>query len=175
MRTLTMDSSPAAVRRAVDRANAVLADTKKIDLFGPGRVDPNVPIEETVATLKELVAEGKIGGIQLSEVRSETIWRASAVAKVDMVEAEISLWATDVFENGVARTCAEMGIVMEAHTPLGAGMLTGKIKSLDDMPAHDYHRRFPRFQPENFGTNLKLVKKVEELAFKRDARLRNWH
>ncbi|KAE8358174.1 NADP-dependent oxidoreductase domain-containing protein [Aspergillus caelatus] len=164
MRTFSMDSSPAAIRQSVDRANAILAGTKRIDLFGPGRVDPHVPIEETVAALKELVEEGKIGGIQLSEVHSNTIIRAHAVAKVDMVEAEISLWATDVFENGVAKTCAELGIVMEAHTPLGAGMLTGRIRSPEDIPPHDYHRRFPRFQPENLPTNLQLVEKVKEVA-----------
>ncbi|KKK21531.1 hypothetical protein P175DRAFT_0516180 [Aspergillus ochraceoroseus IBT 24754] len=164
MRTFSMDCSPAAVRRSVDRANAILAGTKKIDLFGPARVDPDVPIEETVTTLKELVNEGRIGGIQLSEVNSETIMRAHAVARIDMVEAEISLWATDVFTNGVARTCAELGIVMEAHTPLGAGMLTGKIKSPDDMPPNDHHRWFPRFQPENFSINLDLVEKLGQVA-----------
>ena len=168
MRSLKMDSSPAAVRQSVDRANAILGGAKTIDLFGPGRVDPNTPIEDTVATLKELVAEGKIRGIQLSEVSAETIKRANAVARVDMVEAEISLWATDVFDNGVAQACADLDIVMEAHTPLGAGMLTGKIKSLDDMAPNDYHRHFPRFQPENFGANLQLVDKVGELAKKKD-------
>lgn len=84
-----------------------------------------------------------------------------------MVEAEISLWATDVFENGVATIRDELGIPMVAHTPLGAGMLTGQIKSLDNMPANDYHRFFPRFQPENFETNLQLVAKLDEMATKK--------
>lgn len=164
MRTFTMDGSSAGVRNFVDRANRILDGKKKIDIFGCGRVDKNVPIEETVGALSQLVKEGKIGGIQLSEVSSTTIRRASAVAKIDMVEAEISLWATDVLENGVAQTCAELGIPMVAHTPLGAGMLTGQIKSLDDLPANDYHRFFPRFQPENFHTNLQLVSKINDLA-----------
>ncbi|KAJ5610692.1 hypothetical protein N7510_007411 [Penicillium lagena] len=167
MRTFTMDCSPAGVRNFVDRANAILDGKKKIDLFGCGRVDKNVPIEETVGALAELVREGKIGGIQLSEVSAATIRRAAKVAKIDMVEAEISLWATDVFENGVAEACAELNIAMVAHTPLGAGMLTGQIKSLDDMPANDYHRFFPRFQPGNFDTNLKLVEKLKQLAEKK--------
>ena len=167
MKTFKMDSSPTAVRRSVEKANAILAGTKTIDIFGPGRVDPDTRIEDTVATLKELVAEGKIRGIQLSEVSAQTIKRANAVARVDMVETEISLWATHDFENGVVQTCADLGIVIEAHTPLGAGFLTGKIKSLDDMAPNDYHRHFPRFQPENFGTNLKLVEKVGELAKKK--------
>ncbi|KAJ5724701.1 aldo/keto reductase [Penicillium malachiteum] len=137
---------------------------KKIDIFGCGRVDKKVPIEETVAALAQLVQEGKIGGIQLSEVSADTIRRAAKVTKIDMVEAEISLWSRDVFQNGVAETCAELGITMVAHTPLGAGMLTGHIKSLDDMPANSYHRHFPRFQPENIDVNFQLVAKLKEMA-----------
>ncbi|KAJ5094295.1 aldo/keto reductase [Penicillium angulare] len=164
MRSFHMDCSPASIRNFVDSVNKILDGKKKIDIFGCGRVDKNVPIEDTVGALADLVREGKIGGIQLSEVSSDTIRRAAKVAKIDMVEAEISLWATDVLENGVAETCAELGITMVAHTPLGAGMLTGQIRSLDDMPANDYHRFFPRFQPENFDTNLKLVDKIKEMA-----------
>lgn len=135
MRTFTMDCSPDAVREFVERANAILDGKKKIDIFGCGRVDENVPIEDTVGALAELVKEDKIGGTQLSEVSANTIRRAAKVAKINMVEAEISLWAMDVFENGVAKTCGDLGIPMVTHTPLGAGMLTGQIKSLDDMPA----------------------------------------
>ena len=164
MRTFALDCSPTAVRNFVDSANKILDGKKRIDIFGCGRVDKKVPIEDTVGELAKLVNEGKIGGIQLSEVSAVTIRRAAKIAKIDMVEAEISLWATDVFENGVAETCAELGITMIAHTPLGAGMLTGQIKSLDDMPANDYYRFFPRFQPENFDTNLQLVVKLEEIA-----------
>ncbi|KAJ5980289.1 aldo/keto reductase [Penicillium waksmanii] len=137
MRTFTMDGSPVGVRNFVD---------------------------QTVGALSEMVKEGKIGGIQLSEVGSTTIRRASAVASIDMVEAEIGLWATDVFENDVAQTSAELGIPMVAHTPLGAGMLTGQIKSLDDIPANDYHQFFPRFQPENFNANLQLISKISDLT-----------
>lgn len=164
MRNFIMDGSPAGVRNFVNRANEILDGKKKIDIFGCGRVDKKVPIEETVGALAELVKEGKIGGIQLSEVSSTTIRRAATVAKIDMVEAEISLWATDVFENGVAETCAELGITMVAHTPLGAGMLTGQIKTIDDIPVNSHHRHFPRFQPENFDENLRLVSKINELA-----------
>ncbi|KAL4931014.1 NADP-dependent oxidoreductase domain-containing protein [Aspergillus undulatus] len=167
MRTFTVHSSPAAVQRSVDRASAILAGTK-IDLYGPARVDPNTPIEDTVRhtvrALKVLVAECEISGIQLSEASAQTIRRVHGVAKTDMVEAEISPWATDVFKNGVGDTCDELGIVLGAHTPLGTGMLTGKIKSLDDMDPNDYHRLFPRFQPENFATNIKLAEKVQKLA-----------
>ncbi|KAJ5701736.1 aldo/keto reductase [Penicillium malachiteum] len=148
----------------VDDANKILDGKKKIDIFGCGRVDKEVRIEETVVALAQLVHEGKIGGIQLSEVSADTIRRAAKVTKIDMVEAEISLWSRDVFQNGVAETCAELGITMVAHTPLGAGMLTGKIKSVDDMPARSYHRHFPRFQPENIDVNFQLVTKLKEMA-----------
>lgn len=164
MKTFTMDGSPDAVRRFADNANKILDGKKKIDIFGCGRVDKKISVENTVKALADLVDEGKIGGIQLSEVRAETIRRAAKVARIDMVEAEISLWATEVFENGVAETCAELDIIMVAHTPLGAGMLTGRIKSLDDMPANDYHRFFPRFQPEKFKQNCILVSKLNDIA-----------
>jgi pyridoxine 4-dehydrogenase len=170
MRTFQMDGSPDGMRRSVDNANAILASRKAIDLFGCGRVDANVPIEETVSGLAALKAEGKIGGIQLSEVSAPTIRRTVAAAAatnstvIDMVEAEVSLWATDIFTNGVAATCADLNITVVAHTPLGAGMLTDQIRSLDDMPAHDHHRHFPRFQPEDFSQNLKLVDEANRLA-----------
>lgn len=164
MKTFKMNCTPSGIREFVENANKVLAGKKKIDVFGCGRVDKNVPIEDTVETLAELVKEGKIGGIQLSEVNAETIRRAAKVAKIDVVEAEVSLWATEIFENGVAETCGELGITVVAHTPLGAGMLTGQIKSLDDMPRNDYHRFFPRWQPENFQKNLELVTELKKLA-----------
>lgn len=164
MRTFTMDCSPGTLRASVDNALKILDGKKKIDIFGCARVDPAVPVEESIKTLADMKTEGKIGGIQLSEVRVETIRQAAAVAKIDMVEAEISLWATDVFENGVATICGEMGIVLVAHTPLGAGMLTGQFKSLDDVPKNDYHRHFPRWQPENFDKNLLLVEELKTFA-----------
>ena len=163
MATFQMDGSPEAMRRMVDSCNQILDGKKSIDVFGCGRVDPQVPIETTVEALGQLVKEGKIGGIQLSEVRAETIRRAAKVHKIDMVEAEISLWATDIFTNGVAETCADLGIVVVGHTPLGAGMLTGQISKIEDM-ANDYHRFFPRFQGENFKRNLDLVQELKKLA-----------
>lgn len=164
MRTFTLDCSPEALRASVDSALKILDGKKKIDIFGCARTDPAVPVEESIKALAEIKAEGKIDGIQLSEVRVETIRRAAAVAKIDMAEAEISLWATDVFENGVAAICGEMDIVLVAHTPLGAGMLTGQFKSLDDVPKNDYHRHFPRWQPENFDKNLLLVEEFKNFA-----------
>jgi pyridoxine 4-dehydrogenase len=123
-----------------------------------------VSIEDTVKTLGELVAAGEIRGIQLSEVGAATIRRAAAVAKIDAVEEEVSLWSTEIFHNGVAETCGELGIPILAHTPLGAGMLTGQIKTLNDLPQGHYPRVFPLFQPENFDKNLALVFELEKLA-----------
>jgi pyridoxine 4-dehydrogenase len=164
MRTLTLDGSPQAVRRFVAAANAVLSGHKKIDVFGIARTDPKVPIEDTVAALAELVAAGEIGGIQLSEVGAATIRRAAAVARIDVVEEEASLWTPEIFSNGVAETCGELGIPVMAHSPLGAGMLTGQLKTLADLPPGHYPRVFPRFQPDNFEKNLALVSELEQLA-----------
>ncbi|OKL59505.1 hypothetical protein UA08_05149 [Talaromyces atroroseus] len=164
MSTFLMDCSAPALRDFVDNALKILDGKKKIDIFGCARVDPAVPVEESIRALAKLKMEGKIGGIQLSEVKADTIRRAAVVEKIDMVEAEISLWATDVFKNGVAEVCAELGIVLVAHSPLAGGMLTGKIKSLDDMSPNDHHRRFPRWHPENFAKNMLLVEALERFA-----------
>ena len=164
MRTLTLDGSPEGVRRSVAAANAVLAGRKTIDVFGIARTDPRVRIEDTVTALAALVAAGEIGGIQLSEAGPATIRRAAAVARIDAVEVEASLWTPEVFANGVAETCGALGIPVLAHSPLGAGMLTGRLKTLADLPPGHYPRVFPRFQPGNFDRNLALVAELEQLA-----------
>ncbi|KAH7310055.1 putative aldo/keto reductase [Rhexocercosporidium sp. MPI-PUGE-AT-0058] len=161
---MTLDCSPTAMRLAATNALSILAGKKSIDIFGPCRVDPAVPIEDTVSALLELKNEGKIRGIQLSEVSASTIRRASKIAKIDMVEAEVSLWARDIFSNGVADVCAELGIVVTAHTPLGGGMLAGRIRSLDDIPEGNFKRLFPRFQGEAFEKNGMLVRELEKVA-----------
>jgi pyridoxine 4-dehydrogenase len=163
VRTFEMDCSAKGLRGFVDRSLDAVKDTMtKIDVFGLGRIDFKVPVEESVKTLAELREEGKIGGIQLTEVRADTIRRAASVTKIDMVEAEVSLWSTDVFTNGVAEACAEHGIVLVAHSPLAGGILSGKFETIDDVPEVFKHR--PRFSPENFESNLKLVKEVKKLA-----------
>ena len=165
--SFNIDCSAQGMRKSVDNANKILDGKKFIDIFGPARVDPNVPIESTIGALGELMKEGKIGGIQLSEVKADTIRRASNIHKIEMVEAEVSLWATDIFSNGVAETCAELGIVVLGHTPLGGGMLTGNIQRVDDMAASNHHKHFPRFEAENFQKNLQLVEKLKKLAAKK--------
>ncbi|GAW20846.1 hypothetical protein ANO14919_103580 [Xylariales sp. No.14919] len=168
IRTFSLDCSPESVRKFVANANNILGGKKKIDVFGMARVDPKVPLKDTIGALAALVAEGAIGGIQLSEVGPETIRRAVSIAKIDMVEAEVSLWAPEIFGNGVAATCDELNIPIVAHTPLGAGMLTGKFRSPDDLEPNDHHRFFPRFRPENFHKNLELVDALNKIARSKD-------
>ena len=117
-------------------------------------------------TLAEYVKAGKIGGYGLSECSAETIRRAHAVHPLSAVEIELSLFSTDVLSNGVAQICSELQIPMIAYSPLSRGFLTGQINKLDDLPEDDSRRRFPRFQPDVFDLNVKLVKEIEELAKK---------
>lgn len=162
------DGSAEGIRRSVDGALAQLKGRKKIDLFECARRDQNVDMKETFGELQRYVDEGKLGGISLSEVRAETIHEAVRVAKkIEAVEVELSLFSTEVLENGVAAACAQHGIPLVAYSPLGRGMLTGQIRRYEDLPEDDMRRHYPRFSPENFGHNITLVHKVEELSTKR--------
>lgn len=133
-------------------------------MLGPACVDPKVSVEQTVKALDEMMNEGKFCAIKLFEVRADTICRAHQAAKIHMIESEASLWSPEVFRNGVIDTCAELDIVFVAHTPLGFGMLAGQIKSLDDLPSDSPLRHLPRYQPDTFPINVKLVDAVEDLA-----------
>jgi pyridoxine 4-dehydrogenase len=147
----------------VGECNRVLGGRKKVDVFECARVDPKTPIEETVKALGELVKEGKIGGIGLSEVRAETIRRAAKVHPIAAVEVELSIWATDILQNGVAKACAELGIPIVAYSPLCRGVLTGEApKRNADVP--EQLRSFPKFQDDVLQGNLRLTEEVEKLA-----------
>ncbi|KAL2017725.1 hypothetical protein VTK56DRAFT_1750 [Thermocarpiscus australiensis] len=161
------DSSPAGVKASVENCVRLIGGKGRIDQFEPARKDPKVDIETAIAALKEQVEAGNIGGISLSEVSAATIRRAAKVAKIESVEVELSLWFTEPLENGVAQACAELDIPILAYSPLGRGMLTGQIKSPDDIPQGDFRRMVPRFQPGLFEENLRLVKEVERLAAKK--------
>ncbi|GKZ85973.1 pyridoxine 4-dehydrogenase [Aspergillus niger] len=159
------DGSPENTRRTLDDSIAQLKGRKKMDLFEFARRDPNVPVEITFSVIdKEYVQTGKIGGISLSEVRVETIHEAVKHVKVAAVEAELSLFSTEILENGVAAACAQYGIPLVAYSPIGRGMLTGQIKKFEDLPEDSMLRHFPRFQPGNFEINMQLVDHVEKLA-----------
>jgi len=128
------------------------------------RVDPAVPIEETVGAMAELVRQGKIKALGLSEASAETIRRAHAVHPIAAVQSEYSLWTRDPEENGVLETCRELGIGFVPFSPLGRGVLTGALKKLDGLAADDFRRTLPRFEAENFDANLALVSLLEAMA-----------
>lgn len=134
-----------------------------IDLYYLHRKDPDTPIEETVGAMAQLVQEGKIRAIGLSEVNADTLRKAHAVHPVTALQSEYSLWTRDP-EDGILQTCQELGIAFIAYSPLGRGFLTGQIKRFEDFEPGDYRRHSPRFQGENFDKNLQLVEKIEELA-----------
>jgi len=134
-----------------------------IDLYYQHRVDPNTPIEETVGAMAQLVKEGKVRYLGLSEAGAQTVRRAHAVHPITALQNEYSLWTRDP-EDKILPTCRELGIGLVAYSPLGRGFLTGRFQKLDDLPADDFRRHSPRFQGENFQRNLNLVKHIEELA-----------
>lgn len=139
-----------------------------IDLYYQHRVDPNVPIEETVGAMAELVQQGKVRHIGLSEAGAQTIRRAHATHRITALQTEFSLWTRDP-EGEILPTARELGIGFVAYSPLGRGFLTGRFKKYEDLPEDDYRRQHPRFAGENFGKNLHLVKVVEEIAREKGA------
>jgi aryl-alcohol dehydrogenase-like predicted oxidoreductase len=157
-----LDSSPANIRVAVEGSLKRLG-TDHIDLYYQHRVDPKTPIEDTVGTLAELVAEGKVRHIGLSEAWVETIRRAHAVHPVTALQSEYSLWTRDP-EKEVLPVLSELGIGFVPYSPLGRGFLTGKIRSTDQLDATDSRASNPRFSGENFQHNLRLVEQVEAIA-----------
>jgi len=134
-----------------------------IDLYYQHRVDPDTPIEETVGAMAELVGQGKVRYLGLSEAGAETIRRAHAVHPITALQSEYSLWTRDP-EDEVLPVCRELGIAFVPYSPLGRGFLTGKIQKPEDIPQDDYRRTTPRFQGDNFQRNLDILKRVEEVA-----------
>ena len=159
---LGVNGRPDYVRRACD-ASLERLGVAFIDLYYQHRVDSEVPIEETVGAMAELVEEGKVKYLGLSEAAPETIRRAHAVHPISALQTEYSLWSRDP-EDAILPTVRELGIGFVAYSPLGRGFLSGAIRSLDDLDENDFRRRSPRFQGENFERNLELVDRVRELA-----------
>ena len=157
-----VDSSPANVRRACEGSLKRLGvDT--IDLFYPHRVDPKVPIEETVGAMAELVAEGKVRHLGLSEAGAETLKKAHATYPIAALQSEYSLWERGI-EEEILPVCQDLGIGFVPYSPLGRGFLTGQISSRDDLPEDDYRRNDPRYSEANFDQNMKLVDVVKTVA-----------
>jgi aryl-alcohol dehydrogenase-like predicted oxidoreductase len=157
-----IDGTPKYVKEACE-ASLQRLGMETIDLYFQHRVDVNTPIEETVGAMAELVKEGKVRFLGLSEAAPATIRRAHKVHPITAVQSEYSLWTRDP-EDGVLATCRELGIGFVAYSPLGRGFLTGQFKRYEDIPEDDSRRNMPRFMGENFVKNLELVKKIEELA-----------
>jgi len=157
---------PEYVRAACD-ASLTRLGVDHIDLYYQHRVDPQVPIEDTVGAMAELVRAGKVLHLGLSEAGAATLRRAAAVHPIAALQSEWSLWSRDI-EDEVVPTCRELGIGLVAYSPLGRGFLTGAIRSLDDLAGDDWRRTTPRFEAANLERNLSLVARVERLAADKD-------
>lgn len=157
-----INGSPEYVKRACEASLRRLG-VDVIDLYYLHRLDAATPIEDTVGAMADLVREGKVRHLGLSEVDADTLRRASKVHPIAALQSEYSLWSREP-EDGVLQACAELGIGFVPYSPLGRGFLTGQLKRYEDLAADDYRRNSPRFQGENFTRNLELVTKVERLA-----------
>jgi len=157
-----IDGRPEYVKASCDASLGRLG-VDHIDLYYQHRVDAEVPIEETVGALADLVRAGKVRQIGLSEAGPATLRRASAVHPIAALQTEYSLWSRDP-EDEILPTCRELGIGFVPYSPLGRGFLTGRFRSIEDLPADDYRRHSPRFQGENFARNLELVRRIGEIA-----------
>ncbi|WP_026568630.1 aldo/keto reductase [Bacillus sp. UNC41MFS5] len=163
---LGINGRPEYVKKACEASLRRLG-VDHIDLYYQHRVDPNTPIEETVGAMADLIQEGKVRYLGLSEASAATIRRANAVHPITAVQTEYSLWSRDV-EDEILPACRELGIGFVPYSPLGRGFLTGQIQKFDDLAVDDYRRLSPRFQGENFQKNLELVQKIHEIAREKD-------
>jgi aryl-alcohol dehydrogenase-like predicted oxidoreductase len=164
---LGVNGRPEYVRQACDASLRRLR-VDEIDLYYQHRVDPKVPIEETVGAMSDLVRAGKVRCIGLSEAAPETIRRAHAIHPITALQTEYSLWTRDPEGNGVLQTCRELGIGFVAYSPLGRGFLTGTIRSSEDLAPDDTRHGHPRFQGENLARNLALADRVRALAAEKE-------
>ncbi len=161
--TWAINGKKAYVKKALERSLKNL-NTDYIDLYYLHRLDKKTPIEETVEAMSELVKEGKVCYLGLSEVSSETVKRAHAVHPITALQSEYSLFERSVEERGVLQTLSQLGIGFVAYSPLGRGFLSGEIRTIDDLPENDFRRAIPRFQQGHFYKNIELVKAIEALA-----------
>ena len=162
------DSTPANVRRACDDSLKRLG-LEVIDLYYQHRVDFDVPIEDTVGAMAELVRAGKVRALGLSEAAPDTLRRAAAVHPIAALQSEYSLWTREPETNGVLDTCRELGVTFVPYSPLGRGFLTGAIKTVEDLPEGDFRRTNPRFAEDALQENLKLADAIKALAEKKGA------
>jgi aryl-alcohol dehydrogenase-like predicted oxidoreductase len=161
-----INGRPDYVRKAAE-ASLKRLDIDEIDLYYQHRVDPDVPIEDTVGEMSRLVDEGKVRFLGLSEASAETLRRAYEVHPISALQSEYSIWSRDV-EGEIIDICGELGVTLVAYSPLGRGFLAGQFKRREDLTDDDYRHTTPRFQGENFDKNIALAKKVEEMANERN-------
>ncbi len=159
---LGVNGRPEYVKSACE-ASLKRLDTDYIDLYYQHRVDPSIPIEETVGAMAQLVQEGKVRYLGLSEASAQTLRRVQKVHPISALQTEYSLWSRDV-EDEILPTCRALGIGFVPYSPLGRGFLSGQIKRFEDLTVDDYRRFSPRFQGENFAKNITLVERIEEMA-----------
>ncbi|MBS1551565.1 MAG: aldo/keto reductase [Bacteroidetes bacterium] len=158
-----VNGSPDYIKKAIDRSLKHL-ETDYVDLYYIHRIDPNIPVEETIGAMSDLVKIGKARYIGLSEASASTIRKAHSVHPVSALQTEYSLFERSIEENGILETVNELGIGFVAYSPLGRGFLSGEIRSLDDLAPDDWRRSNPRFQGENFKKNLEVVEEVKKLS-----------
>ncbi|KAJ2960997.1 hypothetical protein NQZ79_g3762 [Umbelopsis isabellina] len=164
--SMKVNGSPEYLRKACD-ASLQRLGTDYIDLYYSHRIDRNTPIEDTVGAMAELVKEGKVKYLGLSECSAETLRRAHKVHPITAVQVEYSPWTLDHEKNDLIKTARELGVSIVAYSPLGRGFLSGQIKSLDDLEQDDRRRLMPRFQGDNFAKNLELADKIKDIAHKK--------
>eukprot|EP01103_Thecamoeba_quadrilineata_P005371 TRINITY_DN15185_c0_g1_i1.p1 TRINITY_DN15185_c0_g1~~TRINITY_DN15185_c0_g1_i1.p1 ORF type:complete len:328 (+),score=57.82 TRINITY_DN15185_c0_g1_i1:45-1028(+) len=158
-----ISGKPEYIREAIDRSLQRLG-VDQVDLYYQHRIDPNTPIEDSMGALSDLVKQGKIKYIGLSECSAQTLRRACKVHHVAAVQVEYSPWTLDIENNGLLEACRELGVAIVAYSPLGRGFLAGRFKSAEDFDGDDWRRTNPRFAGENFQKNLDLVKELERFA-----------
>jgi aryl-alcohol dehydrogenase-like predicted oxidoreductase len=165
---LEINGRPENVKRAVEGSLRRL-NTDHIDLYYQHRIDHNVPVEDTVGAMADLVRDGKVRFIGLSEASAATIARAHAVHEIAAVQTEFSLWSRDIASNGVLDTLNRLGIALVSYSPLGRGFLTGHVTASETLRDDDFRRTLPRFQPANLQRNAELVEHIREIAQQKDA------
>lgn len=166
--TLEPDCSPENLVREINMINKIFRGTKRLDLFQCARIDPNVPVETSIATLAKLKEEGKLDHIGMSECSAQTLRRGNEVHPISVVEIEVSPFSYEDKAREVISVAKELGISVAAYSPLGRGFLTGQIKRLEDLPEGDFRRHLPRFQEENLEHNFAIVDALTEIANKKN-------